>query len=143
MITFSSGSSILALSGLCTNESTKVMLPILPQYIIIMIIMRPTVFKSLVMPVVTADRTDCRVYLKQYIVHLHIGCGKYSYHRGKSKHQIDDKHHSGLFDYLTAYFPAKHIAAVASSQIRNNIDYHDRHGCGFDLRRLSSPGFLR
>ena len=50
MITFSSGSSILALSGLCTNESTKVMLPILPQYIIIMIIMRPTVFKSLVMP---------------------------------------------------------------------------------------------
>lgn len=52
MITFSSGSSILALSGLCTNESTNVMLPILPQYIIIMIIMRPTVFKSLVMPVV-------------------------------------------------------------------------------------------
>ena len=33
-------------------ESTNVILPILPQYIIIMIIMRPTVFKSLVMPVV-------------------------------------------------------------------------------------------
>ena len=39
-----------ALSTTCLLYTS--MLPILPQYIIIMIIMRPTVFKSLVMPVV-------------------------------------------------------------------------------------------
>ena len=73
------------------------------------------------MPVVMPTVLIAEYTSKQYIVHLHIGCGKYSYHRGKSKHQIDDKHHSGLFDYLTAYFPAKHIAAVASSLIYETI----------------------